>query len=176
MTCDEIDGVLTPFIDGELHGDAMREVARHLVRCARCEAEAVHLERLQASIRGAVNVATGNVDLRAAWSAIASRLDPDPVPWWGLTARLEGWRAMPLRFPLVVGGAAAAALAAVLLLSQGTREERGKFVPPPHTLAQQARIDSLSASGNVRIWNTADTGAVVIWVDDAGMNVERLDP
>jgi anti-sigma factor RsiW len=178
MTCDQVDGALASFIDGELHGDAMREIARHVVRCPRCEAQTVELERLQAAIRGAVAAATEAVDVGAAWSAIASRLGPQPVGWRErLGALFESWPRRPLLRPVMAGGAVAVALtAALVLLLGGGEEEGGTPAPVPQALAQQARIDTLTATGNVRIWNTADAGAVVIWVDDAGVNVEGLDP
>ena len=54
MTCGEVEKVLEAFVDGELPGGAMRETARHLARCASCEAMAVQLEVLQESVRRAV--------------------------------------------------------------------------------------------------------------------------
>lgn len=176
MTCPEVEAVLAAFADGELRGDEMRHVARHLATCPGCEAASARLERLQQAVRSAVLEATGESDTRAVWAALAPRLAAT-APWrwsWlvGMVKRpLQG--ALPV--PVWVGGAAAAVLLAGALLWTGGWRYPGEADAPP-TLAQ-ARIDSLEAPGNVRVWNRADSGTLVIWIEDDGaMNVERLDP
>lgn len=176
MTCTEVESVLAAFVDGELCGTEMRRVARHLAACPGCEAASARMERLQETVRGAVLSAAGEPDAQAVWRAIAPHLPALRPSWWSWVADVVR---RPVRagvpVPLWAGGVAAAVLVGGLLLwAGGWGESPG--VGGPSTLNQQARIDSLEAPGNVRVWNRADTGAIVIWVDDGGMNVERLDP
>ena len=181
MTCEGVSAVLTPFVDGELHGDEMREVARHLVRCPACETESASLERLQRAIRGAVaGVMPDAIDANAFWQGVASGIareaPPAPQP---IAAAVRRLRAAPNQLRLVIAGGLAAGLVAALLLSgDGGRGVDGRQTPAParNLLAQQSRIDSLAAPGNVRILNPTDSGALVIWVGDTGMAGERFEP
>lgn len=176
MTCDEVDAILTAFVDGELRGGEMRDVARHLVQCRPCEAESAELERVQRRVRDAVALAVAVPDAGRFWSDLARGLDPPRRP---VRARLavtaQGWQATAFARPLWIGSAIAAVLVLGLMLSALGPEDPS---PPRNALvsAEQARIDALEAPGNVRVWNTADRGALVIWVDDAGFNMEPLDP
>ena len=171
MTCGEVESVLTAFMDGELRGDEMRHVACHLARCVDCEAASTRLERLQQSIRGAIMAQVDKVpNLQVVWDGIASQLG---APTRSLRERLAtladrvNW-GVPA--PVWVGSAMAAALVGGILLWSSPERE-----PERRTRQSYARIDYLKARDNVRVWKQ-ESGTLVIWVDDEGMNVERLDP
>jgi anti-sigma factor RsiW len=182
MTCDETDVLLTAFVDGELRGGEMRDVARHLAQCRRCEAESAELECVQRRVRDAVALAVAVPDADRFWGDLARGLDSSRRPVRARVAvTANGWRAAVFARPLWIGSAIAAVLVVALMLSALGPEDP---IPPRNALvsadpagqARQARIDALEAPGNVRVWNTADRGALVIWVDDAGFNMEPLDP
>jgi anti-sigma factor RsiW len=180
MTCGEVGKVLEAFVDGELPGSSMRAVARHLANCAACESVSAHFERVQEALRHTVLSAASEPAAEAFWNTIAPRLGSARRPLWAwLGSMFQRPWADGLPVPVWVGGAAAAVLIATVLLWSGGWP--GGPSPDPHyegrlVLRQQARIDSLEAAGNVRVWNQPGTGALVIWVDDGGLNVERLDP
>jgi anti-sigma factor RsiW len=175
MTCAEIEALLDAFFDGELRGDDMRGVARHLAGCPKCEAASVRMEQVQGAVRSAVLAEAREVDASAFWADLSLRLEPQRR---GLLERLRALlpdpEFSPLRSPLIwAGTAATVALAIGLALSQWGWRDAG---PPVRgrQIAQFSRIESLE-SGNVRVWNKPESDTLVIWVDDQGLGVERLD-
>jgi anti-sigma factor RsiW len=174
MTCSEIQALLDAFLDGELRGEEMRSVARHLAVCPTCEAESLRMERLQGAVRSAVLAAVPAVDARVFWNRLAPRLEP---PGRGILRRLRTLvpdrRFAAARSPLLWAGAAAAVLALGLMLSRWDRRDGGPTVRGPQ-IAQFSGIESLR-SGNVRVWNRPESDTLVIWVDDQGLAMERLD-
>ena len=174
MKCTEVEKLLEAFVDGELPGGAMRETARHLARCASCEAMAIRLERVQETVRQAVLGEVEEPDAVASWNLIAPRLaaSSSPPPWrerfGSLRERLR-FRGLPA--PVWIGSAAAIV---AMLLWAGGGQPPGDRNQRFQLLARQARIDLLDASSNVRVWNQPDSGALVIWVDEQRPNVEPV--
>jgi len=67
MTCQELDSILYPFLDGEFQPEERLEVEAHLTGCAEC-AQRVNMEvRMQQSLR------------RAARHAVESTRAPDAL-------------------------------------------------------------------------------------------------
>jgi anti-sigma factor RsiW len=174
MTCRDVQSVLEPFVDGELRGDQMREVARHLATCSPCEGVTIELEHVQKALREAVIGAAGHVDPTAAWAALAAQLDAAPTLTSRVRTFIESLQIPRIPMPVLVGGAAVA-LAALLLWREG-EQIPGDPGGGQQLASQTARIDQLEAPGNVRVWNAPETGATVIWVDEEGLSVEHLDP
>lgn len=174
MTCRDVYAVLEPFVDGELRGDLMREVARHLATCRPCEGMTIELEHIQKAVRQAVIGAAGEVDTRAAWLAVASQLDAVPTLGSRVRAFIESLQVVRIPVPVLVGGAAIALVA--LLLWRDGAQIPGDPGAGEQLASQTARIDQLDAPGSVRVWNAPETGATVIWVNEEGLSVEHLDP
>jgi anti-sigma factor RsiW len=173
VKCEDAQGLLGGFFDGELPGDAMRDVARHLASCSSCEAVTTKFEDVRKALRQAIETTMGQPDMETAWRSIAPRLG---VPRRRLRERLStfieqlSFGGVPA--PVVLGAATAAAVAIVLWATNGS-------IPgdtTEHQQIAQTRIDSLDAPGSVSVWNQPDNGALVIWVDSDGMNVETLGP
>ena len=174
MTCGEIETLLDAFFDGELSGEEMRSVARHLAGCPTCETASVRIERVQGAVRSAVLAQVPAIDAKAFWGDLYPRLEPSGR---GLLQRLRavipdgGWTMA--RSPLMWAGTAAAALAVGLALSRWGWHDGGDPVRGPQ-VAQFSGIESLK-SGNVRVWNEPESDTLVIWVDDQGLGMERLE-
>ena len=180
MTCGEAEKVLEAFVDGELPAAAMRETARHLARCASCEAMAVQLEVLQESVRKAVVDEVAQPDTRAAWNELAPRLEGPQIRWKVLDSLGEMLRVSRFPAPVWIGGTVAAAVI-VALLWVGGEEPRSDLLSGTggkgvQQVAAQSRIDllNLDAQGNVRVWNQPESGALVIWVDEQAGDVEPI--
>ncbi len=177
MTCAEIEPLLDAFFDGELRGEDMRSVARHLAACPECEKASVRMEHLQGALRHAVLAEVRGADASAFWSDLSSRLEPQRR---GLLERLravlpDGGFVVP-RSPLVWAGTAATLALAVGLalgLSRWGARDGGKPTRGAQ-IAQFSGIESLE-SGGVRVWNKPESDTLVIWVDDQGLGMERLD-
>jgi len=174
MTCRDVHVVLEPFVDGELRGDLMREVARHLATCSLCEGMTIEVERVQEALRQTVIGAAGEVDTTAAWAAVAPHLDAAPTLGSRVRAFIESVRIPRIPMPVLLGGAAVALVA--LLLWRDGEQIPGDPGAGEQLASQTARIDQLDAPGNVRVWNAPETGATVIWVNEEGLSVEHLDP
>lgn len=174
MTCSEIEALLDAFFDGELRGEDMRIVARHLAGCPTCEAASVRMERLQGAVRNAVLAEVRGVEASAFWAELSLRLES---PGRGILERLRAFIPdrgfMVARSPLVWAGTAAAVLAVGLALSKWGWQDGAHPVSGPQ-IAQFSGIESLE-SGNVRVWNKPESDTLVIWVDDQGLGMERLD-
>src|SRR4051794_20269415 len=71
MTCQELDSILYPYLDGEFQPEERLEVEAHLTGCAEC-AQRVHEEaRMQQSLRRAAKQA---VETTRAPDALRARL------------------------------------------------------------------------------------------------------
>jgi hypothetical protein len=133
------------------------------------------MEHVQGALRSAVLAEVREVDASAFWADLSLRLEPERR---GLLGRLRAWLpdrefSMP-RSPLMwAGTAATVALAIGLALSRWGWRDSG---PPVRgrQIAQFSRIESVE-SGNVRVWDKPESDTLVIWVDDQGLGVERLD-
>lgn len=177
MTCSEIEALLDAFFDGELRGEDMRSVARHLAGCPKCETASVGMERLQGALRNAVLAEVHGADAGAFWTDLSLRLEPQGR---GILERLRALlpdRGFTVaRSPLVWAGTAATVALTVGLalgLSRWGWRDGGQPVRGAQ-IAQFSGIESLE-SGNVRVWNKPESDTLVIWVDDQGLGMERLD-
>jgi anti-sigma factor RsiW len=178
MTCSDVAKVLELFVDGELPGRTMRDVAVHLSRCQACARSNEGFEQLQEMVRATVVAEVGEPDGEAFWMAIAPRLTggrpPLGVRLRGVAGRVVARRA-PTPLWAAAGIAAAAVVAAAAFLWPGGAERGGEVARRPGV--EQARIDSLDARGGVRVWNDPHSDAIVIWVaDDGGLSAERVEP
>jgi anti-sigma factor RsiW len=54
MRCDELQGLLDLYLDGELPEETVRKLDRHLLRCPACAYEMRTLEQTRAMLRDAV--------------------------------------------------------------------------------------------------------------------------
>ncbi|AKJ04414.1 anti-sigma factor (TIGR02949 family) [Archangium gephyra] len=116
MTCQELDSILYPFLDGEFQPEERLEVEAHLTGCAEC-AQRVNMEvRMQQSLR------------RAARHAVESTRAPD-----ALRARIQLGIHQEQRRDTQMWWLRASAAAVVVLMAGGTwmalrPEQRQRFV------------------------------------------------
>jgi hypothetical protein len=167
MNCREARSLLPLFLDGELDGRQLRNVALHSTRCPSCEQELQQLERLQDLVVGYVNTRVEATDLTGIWAGVESRIAAVPITW---SSRLRAWWDAQETAWWPVPAAAAlgmAALAAVYLWP-------GSSVNPPEQLAHEAPVIDNSASldeleshvGSMAVLSEPDTHMTVLWISD----------
>jgi anti-sigma factor RsiW len=167
MNCREARALLPLFLDGELDGRQLRNVALHSTRCSDCERELQQLERLQDLVVGYVSTQIEPVDLSRVWAGIESRIATVPIPWW---SRLRvWWDALDIGWwPAPAAAALGMAALAAVFFWPGTSDKPGAQV------AQNAPIIDNSASldeveshvGSVAVLSEPDTHTMVLWVSD----------
>src|SRR3954449_10513886 len=106
MVCDDVQGLLDPYADGELDAAHALEVERHLPACPRCAADLAQLQGLRKALRRDLAYHRAPDELRAR--VTASLALPAPAapsrparavvarrPWWGARRAGRGPRAAP---------------------------------------------------------------------------------
>ena len=185
--CDDIAQLLGAFQDGELPPHTMREVARHLAGCNRCEQAAESYSTIGQMLRNAASTPA----LDGFASAVLARIEsvrPSPLTRFGrwLDVRRE-------RFGLVtaMAFATAAAILTIVIASPFAHKmiDAGNHAArlaarDAHAVAQQAAnapAALASAAGNepgaiiskletsnpdVAVWSEPTQGTTVIWLPD----------
>ena len=150
-SCDNIEPLLSSYLDGELDRSTAEAVELHVDGCAKCKALLSELGYTSDLIRTAVGARDEHsVDLDGVWQEIDSRLTINPSMWEKVKVVL-GRRSVWV--PLAT---ATTALILVLLLFPltGTNPE-----------TQNAFVESVySGTGNVMVFKTPDTGRTLIWI------------
>lgn len=167
MNCREARSLLPLFLDGELDGRQLRNVALHSTRCPSCEHELQQLERLQDLVVGYVSTRVESADLSGIWAGVESRIAAVPVTW---TTRLRAWWDAQESGWWPVPAAAAVGMAALAAVYAWP----GATVHPPEQLAHEAPIIDNSASldeveshvGSVAVLSEPDTNTMVLWISD----------
>jgi len=158
MTCVEAERLLDSFVDAELPGPMLLEVARHAGSCPTCDRAVREMTALRGSLEQMVHAELEGLDLSGVWPAVEQRI--------GRSARRGAWRRLPRQLPM--WGAAVAAVAAGALLWFRT--------PPPepvrvtHVRPNQAVIERLVSSGGARVGIMKDRkyGTTLIMVSAPG--------
>src|SRR3954464_4758981 len=88
MVCDDVQGLLDPYADGELDAAHALEVERHLPACPRCAADLAQLQGLRKALRR--DLAYHRAPARAP-----PRAPPSPRPPDELRARVTASLALP---------------------------------------------------------------------------------
>jgi|SRR5579884_2694252 len=83
MKCEELNGLLDQYLDGELPEEASRRIDRHLMRCQACAYEIRTLEQTRALLREGVETAEASPGFRERTTArlldaFAAHLRPAP--------------------------------------------------------------------------------------------------
>ncbi len=146
LTCEQLEQLWIPFLDGKLSGTEMESVEAHLQQCAACEAR-----------RAGLLVVSRELDL---WKA------PEPSPWFDARLRQRiaaetaahpygsWWSALTPSFPLSV--AAMLLIAALLIWTGGG----GTSIAPLELVTVQMDADPMDdvihAIEEVDLLNQAD--------------------
>ena len=170
MNCRETRPLLPLFFDGELEARQMRAVALHSTRCAECEDELKHFERLQDAVSAHISSLVDEVDLNQIWAGVAPRIAA-PAPSW--SHRVRAWWD-ELEIGWLVRGPAFAAVAAGLLLTL-TFWPRPEPASGPSVASRDERVDnsvvvdSMQSSGDsVALMTDEETNTTLLWIMDEG--------
>lgn len=160
--CKDFEKRLDLFLDGEIDGRTMRELALHVARCPSCESGLREVERLQDAVAETVRDGVDHIDVAALWHSVEGRLDARPLP---VLARLrERWGVQPaFEMPAM----ALAAAAAVVLVVAGAIWTRGALpvAETQVTASNKADIGRLSSSASsVAVWTEPRNQTTAIWV------------
>ena len=183
-TCQDFQKRLDLFLDGEVDGRTMRELALHVTRCPDCESELRQGERLQDVFGDAVRREVERVDVAALWRSIESAVEAPRLPLaMRLRERWETRSGLEMRF-LAIAASAALAVVIVSALWPGSATTPGTvqvaevgetgdvraMIPLGRTdlrttASNKARIDSLSSSASaVAVWSEPRQDTTAIWV------------
>jgi anti-sigma factor RsiW len=110
MMCGDVMQVLDAFVDGELPGPMLLDVARHAASCAACDHAVRALESLHEEIERTMRAEADALDLRAVWPAVATaagredtrrawRRRARALPTWGAVAAMAAGAVFWLRTP-----------------------------------------------------------------------------
>lgn len=176
LACQEVRKRFDVFLDGELDGRTMRELALHVTRCDACETELREFEKVQEMFAQAIDEDIDRLNVATLWANVERRLERRPPSVWSRLQELweEPWgRAVP------VGGIAAAALAVAVLVASPWRSGEEGGIPPGELQAKSsnatgaepssnaARIERLeSSANNVVVWSEPERKTTAIWVVD----------
>ena len=159
--CQDFQKRMDLFLDGEVDGRTMRELALHVARCPSCESGLREAERVQDVFSDAVHAEVDRIDVASLWRSIETRLEASPLPF---LARLrERWKLRSgFEFPALAFAATAvvALVVAAALWSESTTPG-----PGPRIASNQADIDRLSSSASsVAVWTEPRQNTTAIWV------------
>jgi len=171
MSCRETRPLLPLFFDGELEARQMRAVALHSTRCAACEDELRHLERLQEAVASHVSALVNEIDIDAIWAGVAPRLG---VRAPSLGRRLRAWWD-EREFGWLVRGPAYGALAAGLLLGIAVwLQDDPQRAPEIVRVDNSAVLDSVQSSvDSVALVTDEETNTTLLWVLDDTAEVDH---
>jgi hypothetical protein len=135
MTCEDASPLLDAFVDAELEGPALIDVARHAAGCASCDGTLRELLALHEVVGRRGRAEAESLDLSGLWPALEPELDR-------ADAR-RAWRRR-LRSTPVWGGLALAASA--LFMLSGPAEKRPMQVA--HARPNPAVIERIDSEGS----------------------------
>jgi anti-sigma factor RsiW len=161
MTCGDVTQLLEAFVDGELPGAMLLEVARHAASCPPCDAAVRSLEAVRGAVERTVREAADRLDLGPVWPAVAAA-----------TAREDTRRAWRRRLrALPAWGAAAAMAASAVLWFRAPATVPGPATARP-ARPNQAVIERLdTAGGRFEIRRERKNGTTLIMVSNAEMSL-----
>ena len=157
MTCDEIEPLLDAFVDGELSGPTLLEVARHAGGCPTCEVAVRRLVDLQAAVDRVVRNPAEKLDLSSVWPAVQQRIAP--------TEARRAWNRRVRGAPAWGAVAAALAAGAVLWLRAPAPGPDHVSGPVARSRPNQAVIERLVSSDGARVVRDRKYGTTLIMVN-----------
>src|SRR5262249_36206159 len=155
MTCGEVSEQIGAFLDAELPGPRLLDIARHAGTCPVCDDAIRSLTALREAIERSTRTAVGELDLSRVWPAVElSALHED---------RRRAWRRRLRKAP-AWGAAAAMAAGAPPWLRPGPPEPtRVAARPRPN----QAVIERLDTAGHFELRRERKNGTTLIMVSDS---------
>jgi hypothetical protein len=159
MTCEEASPLLDAFVDAELEGAALIDVARHAAACKSCDAALQELIALHETLGRHGRADGESVDLSGLWTALEPRL--------AQTDARRAWRRR-LRAAPVWGGLAIAASA--LFFLSGPQQRPTQVAA--HVRPNQAVIERIdSDAGRFELRRERKNGTTLIMVSAGGDDV-----
>jgi len=163
MTCDEVAHHLDAFVDGELPGATLLDVARHASGCTTCDGAVRALAILQQRIASAAEADATSLDLSGVWPAVEAGIarNESRAAW---TRRLTGAPVWAAAFALAAG--------ALFWVRSGTVPGESVRVAIP-ARPNQAVIERLDSEAHIDIRRERKNGTTLIMVSDDGGEAAR---
>ena len=134
MTCEDASPLLDGFVDAELEGATLIDVARHAATCTSCDAALREMIALHEAVGRHGRTDAESLDLSGLWPALEPRLDE--------TDARRAWRRR-LRSAQVWGGLALAASALFFV----SRPQQQPTQVAAHVRPNQAVIERIDSEG-----------------------------
>jgi anti-sigma factor RsiW len=158
MTCEDVAPLLDAFVDAELEGATLVEVARHAAACQACDAALQDLIALHEAIGRHGRADAESVDLSGLWPVLAPELERADAQ--------RAWRRRLRSTPVWSGVGLALAASALFFL---TGQER---TPPPQRIVyrpNQAVIERIDTTGGrFELRRERKNGTTLIMVSATG--------
>ena len=155
MTCEEAAPLLDAFVDAELEGATLIDVARHAASCKPCDGALQELIALHETIGRHGTADADSVDLSGLWESLEPEL-----------AKADARRAWRRRLRSVPAWATVALAASALYFLTGTRPGTPKIVAFRPNQAVIERIDS--EGGRFELRRERKNGTTLIMVSATG--------
>lgn len=166
MTCSDVAGLLDAFIDAELPGPMLLEVARHAGGCPACDASIRELTALHEAVERVVREDLDALDMSRVWPAVEAGMDR-------VVAR-RAWSRRLRSVPAWSVALAAAAGAVLWLRSPAPTPESPRVVATAPSMRRPnlAVIDRLNSGvSRVNISRERKLGTTLIMVSADGSAV-----
>ena len=175
-SCSHPSRLISLVYDNEL-GEAQRdEAAAQIAACPECTRRIQQLERTHEALYQTLDEEVSRIDFSDFWprveQGIAAQASALTSPW---ASRFRIWRMhwqAPFSWHIPAWATAVglclftAAVSTQLPTSRGAVQLPAARKPVMVALNNQARIESLSATSTVLVWNEPTSNATVIWVDE----------
>jgi anti-sigma factor RsiW len=160
MTCEDVSPLLDAFVDAELEGATLIDVARHATSCKACDSTLQELIALHETLGRHGRADADSVDLSGVWQSLEPQL-----------AKADARRAWRRRLRSAPAWATLALAASALYFLTGTQPEVRQIakVPARPNQAVIERIDS--EGGRFELRRERKNGTTLIMVSATGADL-----
>lgn len=151
-TCQIPIDKIESFADGDLCGHEARLIEQHLEACEHCKGILEEHYAIKSAIRGGFEHFIPDSETPGEWEAIVSQLDFRPSLWQRIIERIQK---PSIWIPAFAATAAAVIISIIFIM------------PNSHAPAMASQVESVSvSSASEQVWvlQTAQTGQPLIWI------------
>lgn len=152
--CQQVSAALSAWLDHEVPASDAAEIQAHVEQCFACSAERARLQRLETTLKTALERRSSAVTFDAIWREVEQRIQQRP-PWYERLWDRLGFDFAPNRPAWVISAAAVLLLGVFSVVRYFPEWRANNF----------AFVESIDAHGsNVALFREAETRTTVIWL------------